>query len=97
MRHPGHYYVYILASKRHGTLYTDVTNDLPLRVSRHRNDVGSALTQKNGVHRLVWFELHDDVNAAIYREKCIKSRRRAWKLALIEAINPYWDNLFEDL
>lgn len=97
MRHAGHYYVYILASRRNGTLYTGVTNDLPLRVSQHRNDLIDGFTSRYGVHRLVWYEVHTDVRTAIGQEKRIKRWRRAWKLDLIEAMNPYWDDLFDEV
>ena len=94
MSQPRQYYVYIMASRRNGTLYTGVTNDLFKRAYQHRNDVIRGFTRQYGVHRLVWYEVHQEVNAAIHREKCIKRWRRAWKLDLIEAFNPYWEDLF---
>jgi putative endonuclease len=97
MHDRGQYYVYILASKRNGTLYTGVTNDLPRRVSQHRNDEIDGFTKRYRVHRLVWYESPQDIKAAIHREKCIKNWRRAWKLYLIEAMNPYWEDLFDQL
>ena len=72
------YYVYILASRRHGTLYVGVTNSLQKRLAEHRNGEGSLFVKTYGVHRLVWFEIHEDAHAAIHREKCIKKWRRAW-------------------
>ncbi|HEY3776518.1 MAG TPA: GIY-YIG nuclease family protein [Rhizomicrobium sp.] len=97
MRHAGSYYVYILASRRNGTLYAGVTSDLVRRASQHRNDVLGGFTSRYGVHRLVWYEAYQDVNVAINRETCIKRWRRAWKLDLIEAMNPYWKDLFDEL
>ena len=97
MSQSGNYFVYILASRRNGTLYIGVTGDLRRRVSQHKNDAISGFTERYGVHRLVWFESHRDVRAAIHREKRIKKWRRAWKLELIEAANPYWDDLFDTL
>jgi putative endonuclease len=97
MRRPYQYYVYIMASRRYGTLYTGVTNDLALRASQHRSDGISGFTSRYAVHRLVWYEAFDDINAAIHREKCIKKWRRAWKLYLIEAFNPGWEDLFESI
>ncbi|HZZ34997.1 MAG TPA: GIY-YIG nuclease family protein [Caulobacteraceae bacterium] len=90
-------YVYILASRRNGTLYVGVTNDIARRVWEHKEGVGSAFVSKYGVHRLVWFEQHSSVVEAIAREKRLKRWRRAWKLALIEADNPTWRDLYEDL
>jgi putative endonuclease len=89
-----HYYVYIMASRGNGTLYTGVTNDLAMRASQHRSNSIRGFTSRYGVHRLVRYEIHQDINAAIHREKCIKKWRRAWKLDLIEAFNPYWEDLF---
>src|SRR6202030_1735804 len=91
MRRPHQYHVYIMASRRDGTLYTGVTNDLAKRAWEPRNDVIRGFTSRYGVHRLVWFEVHRDVNAAIHREKRIKKWRRAWKIYLIEAFNPSWE------
>ena len=89
------YFVYILASRRNGTLYTGVTNDLVRRVSEHRQDIMPGFTTKYGVKSLVWYETHNDVDAAITREKRIKRWRREWKLALIEAENPQWLDLYD--
>jgi putative endonuclease len=97
MRRPHHYYVYIVASRRCGTLYTGVTNDLANRAWQHRNESIRGFTSRYGVHRLVWYELHQDIKTAIHREKCIKKWRRAWKLHLIEVLNPYWDDLFDTI
>jgi len=91
------FYVYILASKKNGTLYTGVTNDLVRRVYEHKNNLVKGFTRKYDVHRLVYFENTDDINAAISREKCIKKWKRAWKIKLIERNNPGWKDLYFDL
>ena len=91
------YYVYIIASKRNGTLYTGVTNDLKKRVYEHKNDLVKGFTKKYKIHKLVYFELHKDINYAIMREKRIKKWNRKWKLNLIEELNPYWDDLYNNL
>ncbi|MBA4225540.1 MAG: hypothetical protein C0456_02825 [Hyphomonas sp.] len=90
-------YVYILASKRNGTLYTGVTSDLIVRVWQHKEDLLPGFSSKYGCKRLVWFETHDDIEAAIRKEKQIKRWRRAWKLRLIEETNPAWCDLWDDL
>jgi putative endonuclease len=84
------YYVYILASRKHGTLYIGVTNDLVRRVYEHRTDAVRGFTSRYGVHLLVWFESYDDVANAIAREKEFKKWRREWKINLIEHGNPNW-------
>lgn len=94
----GHeYWVYILSSRRNGTLYVGVTNDLIRRVQEHREGLVPGFTTKYGVKMLVFTELHYDINEAILREKRIKRWRRAWKLALIETSNPQWRDLWFDL
>ena len=87
------YFVYILASKRNGTLYTGMTNNLERRMWEHKNGYVKGFTDKYRVKTLVWFEHHLDVHSAIAREKRIKRWRRAWKRALIEAQNPNWNDL----
>jgi len=89
--------VYIVASKRNGTLYTGVTSDLVKRVYEHKNGLADGFTKKYDVHRLVYFEMHEDMNAAIAREKQIKKWNRAWKLELIEKGNPAWKDLYDDI
>ncbi len=89
--------VYILASQRNGTLYIGVTSDLVQRVWQHKNDVVEGFTKKYGVHMLVYYELHDDMEDAIIREKRLKKWNRAWKLRLIEEMNPDWDDLYESI
>ncbi len=90
------YYVYILASKRNGTLYIGVTNNLIKRVYEHRNHSVQGFTKQYSVYQLVYFEQTDDVNSAITREKQLKKWRRLWKIELIEQINPEWKDLFVD-
>ncbi len=89
--------VYILASQRNGTLYTGVTSNLLKRVWEHKNDLAPGFTQKYSVHTLVYFELCDEMQSAIAREKQIKSWRRARKLRLIETMNPEWRDLYDDI
>ena len=90
-------YVYIMASKRNGTLYIGVTSDLVKRIWEHREGVADGFTKRYGCKLLVWFECHDRIDAAIRREKQIKEWRRAWKLREIEALNPGWNDLFPSL
>jgi len=89
--------VYILASKRNGTLYTGVTSDLVKRVFDHKNGLADGFTKKCKIHHLVYFERHEDMYTAISREKQIKKWNRAWKLELIEKNNPEWKDLFESI
>jgi putative endonuclease len=89
--------VYILAGQRNGTLYTGVTSDLIARAWQHREDVVAGFTRKYRVHSLVWYEIHGDMFSAITREKRIKKWNRAWKIELIEAMNPYWNDLWDDI
>jgi putative endonuclease len=88
------YFVYIMASKRNGTLYVGVTGDLAGRAGQHREGITESFTRKYGVHILVWFEEYADIYDAILREKRIKKWRRAWKLELIEKTNSDWADLF---
>ncbi|ALK09314.1 GIY-YIG nuclease superfamily protein [Blastochloris viridis] len=89
------YAVYMLATRKDGPLYVGVTNDLVRRVFEHRSDAVRGFTWQFNVHRLVWFEAHDSIEAAITREKQIKRWRRAWKIEMIETENPEWDDLYE--
>ncbi|MEM7302058.1 MAG: GIY-YIG nuclease family protein [Pseudomonadota bacterium] len=91
------YYVYMLASRKGGTIYTGVTNDLEGRVFDHREGRGSKFTSKYQVKRLVWYEEHSDVGMAIRREKNIKKYYRKWKIDLIEEMNPDWFDLYRTL
>ncbi|MBI5867325.1 MAG: GIY-YIG nuclease family protein [candidate division Zixibacteria bacterium] len=89
--------VYILASKRNGTLYSGVTSDLVGRVWQHKNRTVGGFTSKYKVHLLVYFEVHVDMRNAIVREKQLKKWNRAWKLALIERTNPEWKDLWQEI
>ncbi len=89
--------VYLLASRRNGTLYTGVTSDLLKRVWEHKNDVVEGFTKQYGVHTLVWYELHESMESAIAREKRIKGWKRQWKLDLIETSNSEWRDLYDGL
>jgi len=91
------YWVYILASRRHGTLYIGVTNDLVRRVYQHKNKLIKGFTSHYGVVNLVWFEGYDDPTSAIEREKEVKKWRREWKVNLIERDNPNWDDLYDEI
>ncbi|MBM4167125.1 MAG: GIY-YIG nuclease family protein [Ignavibacteria bacterium] len=91
------YYVYILASKKNGTLYTGVTNNLIRRVDEHKRNIVKGFTEKYNVHNLVYFEEWLDIREAITREKRIKKWRRQWKVELIEKENPEWLDLFPKL
>jgi putative endonuclease len=88
------YYVYLLASQRNGTLYLGVTNDLVRRTWEHKTDAAAGFTSRYGVHQLVWYEVHESIEAAITREKQMKKWNRAWKLRLIEESNPTWQDLY---
>ena len=88
------YHVYIMASRPNGTLYTGVTNDLPRRAHEHRSGAVPGFTRKYGCKTLVWCEEHADIRDAILREKRIKKWNRAWKIELIEQMNPNWRDLF---
>ena len=88
------YYVYILASRKHGTLYIGLTNDLVRRVYQHKTRAARGFTSRYGIHLLVWFECYDDVLNAIAREKELKKWRREWKINLIERSNPEWVDLY---
>jgi putative endonuclease len=86
-----------MASQRNGTLYVGVTSDIARRAWEHRTGFVDGFTRDYGVHRLVFIELHDSMEAAILREKRIKKWRRVWKLELIERTNPQWRDLYDDL
>jgi putative endonuclease len=88
------YDVYILASKIGGTLYIGVTNNLIRRVYEHREKLAEGFTKKYGVAKLIYYEVHSDVEAAITREEQMKKWNRAWKVRLIEEDNPNWDDLY---
>jgi len=90
-------YIYILASKRNGTLYIGVKDDLIRRVYEHKNDLIAGFTSKYRVHELVYYEQVDDITAALQREKQLKKWNRRWKLELIEKENPDWRDLYDEL
>jgi putative endonuclease len=90
------YYVYILASKRNGTLYIGVTNDLERRLYEHKNNLVEGFTNKYNVHHLVYYEDVNDIQSALQREKQLKRWTRKWKIELIEKVNPEWRDLAED-
>jgi putative endonuclease len=89
--------VYILASQRNGTPYIGVTSDLALRIWQHRSNAVAGFVQDYGVHRLVFTEFHNTMEAAILREERLKKWRRAWRLELIERHNPQWRDLYDEL
>jgi len=91
------HYVYILASKKNGTLYIDVTNNLLKRVYEHKNNLVEGFTQKYDVHKLMYYECYNDIYDAIAREKRIKKWKRQWKIELIEKQNPHWRDLYLDM
>ena len=90
------YFVYILASKRNGTLYVGMTNDLARRVLEHKQDAKPGFTKRYSVHSLVYYEVSEDVHEIIAREKAMKKWLRKWKLELIEKHNPDWSDLCEE-
>jgi putative endonuclease len=87
------YFVYMLASKRNGTLYVGVTNDLARRSDEHKSKQVSGFTKRHGIDILVWYEDHGDIGTAIEREKQIKGWNRSWKVQLIEKNNSGWNDL----
>ena len=91
------YYVYILASKKNGTLYIGLTSNLLKRVFEHKNNQVEGFTQKYNVHKLVYYEKYDDIYGAITREKRMKKWERQWKIELIEKVNPDWKDLYHNL
>ncbi|MBX9903224.1 MAG: GIY-YIG nuclease family protein [Burkholderiales bacterium] len=94
MKHPC---VYLLASRRNGTLYIGVTSDIVKRIWEHKNDAVEGFTKRYGVHILVWCEAHETMESAITREKTIKGWKRRWKLELIEKENPQWIDLYDSM
>ncbi|MBW1730538.1 MAG: GIY-YIG nuclease family protein [Deltaproteobacteria bacterium] len=91
------FYVYILASKRNGTLYIGITSDLARRVWEHKNKMVEGFTKRYNVNRLVYYEVYSTVEDAIIREKRMKKWRRMWKIRLIEEKNPDWKDLYEEI
>ncbi|SCY75381.1 GIY-YIG nuclease family protein [Desulfoluna spongiiphila] len=86
--------VYILASGKNGTLYIGVTSDLVQRIWQHKEDFVDGFTSRHKIHALVWYEVHETMESAITREKRLKKWNRAWKISLIEAMNPQWLDLY---
>jgi len=91
------FYVYILCSKRNGTLYTGVTSNLPKRIYEHKHNLVDGFTKKYSVHSLVWFARYESADEAITREKQIKKWNRKWKLELIEKENPEWNDFYDSI
>ena len=91
------YYVYLLASRKNGTLYLGVTRDLARRVYEHKNKIAPGFTSRYAIDRLVWFECYDDPRTAIEREKEVKKWRRNWKIDLIEKENSGWRDLYPEI
>ena len=89
--------VYILASRPNGTLYVGVTSGLVGRIWQHKNDVADGFSRKYGIHTLVWYELHDSMENAIFREKQLKAGSRQRKVMLIEQMNPHWQDLYDQI
>ena len=89
--------VYLLASKKHGTLYIGVTSNLVARTWQHRQHVVDGFTKRYNVDKLVWYELHGSMEAAILREKHLKKWNREWKLRLVEEVNPEWRDLWDEI
>ncbi len=89
--------VYILASRKNGTLYVGVTSNLVKRVWEHQNNLAEGFTKRYTIHQLVWYETHETMESAIQREKGLKEWQRAWKLKLIENINPDWRDLYPEI
>ena len=92
-----HYAVYIVASGRNGTLYIGMTNSRARRIWEHKNKVVPGFTAKYGCDHLVYFELFEDIQEAMLREKRLKDWKRAWKITLIEEANPLWNDLYDGL
>ena len=91
------YFVYLITNKRYGTLYVGVTRDLVKRIYEHRSKFVEGFTKRHDLKRLVWYEAHEDVTAAIAREKLIKKWHRDWKTNLIQAMNPEWKDLYDTI
>jgi putative endonuclease len=89
--------VYILSNTRNGTLYTGVTSNLPKRIWEHKNKITGGFTARYGIDRLVWYEMHESMESAITREKAIKRWNRAWKIRMIEEMNPQWQDMYQGL
>ena len=93
----GECYVYIMASKRNGTLYVGMTSNIAQRVRRHKNDIGSEFVKQYSVKKMVYYEKHKNVEDALVREKQIKAWKRQWKMRLVEHFNPEWEDLWSKI
>jgi len=91
------YYLYILTSRKYGTLYVGVTSDLPKRIAEHKQNIIEGFTKKYKVHILVYYEVYNDIQEAILREKQIKNWKRSWKISLIEKSNSEWRDLYNEI
>lgn len=91
------FYVYIVASKRQGTLYIGMTDDIAKRIWKHKEKVSKGFTSRYGVDKLVWYEVHESRESAFVRERAMKKWNREWKIDLIEKCNPDWNDLFDTL
>lgn len=91
------FYVYILAKARNSTFYVGVTNNLARRIWEHKQEIADGFTKKYGIKTLVYYEIHENIENAITREKRLKKWPRAWKMKVIEEMNPHWNDLYEDL
>ena len=91
------FYVYMLASRRNGTLYAGITSNLAQRVWHHREGIVNGFSEEHAVKLLVWYEQYETAYEAIAREKQIKKWTRSWKIEMIEAVNPYWRDLYGDI
>ena len=89
--------VYIITNKPYGTLYNGVTNNLVRRIYEHRNGLAEGFSKQHDLGRLVWYEVHEEIIPAITREKTIKKWRRSWKVNVIQAMNPNWDDLYDSI
>ena len=89
--------VYIITNKKHGTLYIGVTSNLPKRIWEHKEKIVKGFTQRYGLDKLVYYELHDNAETAIHFEKKLKNRSRQFKIDLIETQNPKWQDLYDDI
>ena len=94
---PKRFFVYIMANRRNGTIYTGVTNALAARIMQHKDGQGSVFTRRYGLGMLVYYEVHESISQAIQRESNIKHWSRKWKFDLIEAENPQWRDLFDEI
>ena len=91
------FFIYIMTNKRKGTLYIGVTSDLPARVWQHKSNLIEGFTEKYKLHKLVYYEQHENIYSAIKREKQMKKWQRQWKLEIVEKLNPHWKDLYEEI